>query len=368
MAWSFRIATVRGIPILLNITLILIIPLFAFLFSVSPPPFGFGNVPNSFVYGTIAGIMIFVFVLLHELGHSLLALRYGIEVKSITLYLIGGVSAIEIPKDPKLEFRTALVGPLVSLGLGALFFGLSLAVTATVPNLFLQNFAYINLVLGGFNILPAFPMDGGRVFRAWLASREPYLQATHTAVQVGKVFAIAMGIAGLFYLGPFIIIIAFFIYIAASDEERQTTITQTLAGIKVRDIMTADVMTVPPSMPITQLIEVMFQSKHASYPVVDNGTLVGLITFGNVHHVPANRRDDIMVGNVMTRNVEPAKPDDDASEAFIKLAQQKLGSIPVVQDGDVVGIVTQKDVTSAMTLLGEAREQIVRPDGTVIKA
>jgi Zn-dependent protease/predicted transcriptional regulator len=358
MAWSFRIATVRGIPILINITLILIIPIFAFAFSLSPPPLGFANVPNSFVYGTIAGIMIFVFVLLHELGHSLLALRYGVEVKSITLYLIGGVSAIEIPKDPKIEFRTALVGPLVSLGLGALFFGLSLAVTATVPNLFLQNFAYINLVLGGFNILPAFPMDGGRVFRAWLASRQPYLQATHTAVQVGKVFAIAMGIAGLFYLGPFIIIIAFFIYIAASDEERQTTITQTLAGIKVRDIMTAEVMTVPPSMPITQLIEVMFKSKHASF----------LITFGNVHQVPANRRDEIMVGNVMTRNIEPAQPGDDASEAFVKLAQQKLGSIPVVQDGTVVGIVTQKDVTSAMNLLGEAREQIVRPDGTVIKA
>jgi FOG: CBS domain len=125
----------------------------------------------------------------------------------------------------------------------------------------------------------------------------------------------------------------------------------------VRDIMTGEVLTVPPSMPITQLIELMFQSKHASYPVVDNGTLVGLITFGNVHHVPADRRDDIMVGNVMTRNVEPAKPDDDASEAFIKLAQQKLGSIPVVQDGNVVGIVTQKDVTSSMTLLGEARDQ-----------
>ncbi|MGA7074995.1 MAG: site-2 protease family protein [Halobacteriota archaeon] len=367
MAWSFRIATVRGIPILVNITLILIIPLFAFAFSISPPPLGFGNVPNSFVYGTIAGIMIFVFVLLHELGHSLLALRYGIEVKSITLYLIGGVSAIEIPKDPKLELRTALVGPLVSLGLGALFFALSFAVTATVPNLFLQNFAYINVVLGGFNILPAFPMDGGRVFRAWLASRQPYLQATHTAVQIGKIFAIGMGIVGLLF-SPFLIIIAFFIYIAASDEERQTTITQTLAGIKVRDIMTAEVVTVPPSMMIAQLIELMFQSKHASFPVVDNGTLVGLITFGNVHQVPANRRDDIMVGNVMTRNVEPATPDDEASEAFMKLAQQRLGSIPVVQGDDVIGIVTQKDVTSAMTLLGEAREQIVRPDGSVIKA
>jgi Zn-dependent protease/CBS domain-containing protein len=367
MAWSFRIATVRGIPILINITLILIIPLFAFAFAISPPPIGFATVPNAYVYGTIAGIMIFVFVLLHELGHSLLALRYGIEVKSITLYLIGGVSAIEIPKDPKLEFRTALVGPLVSLGLGAVFFALSLVVTATVPNLFLENFAYINLVLGGFNILPAFPMDGGRVFRAWLASRQPYLRATHTAVQIGKIFAIAMGIIGLFF-SPILIIIAFFIYIAASDEERQTTITQTLAGIKVRDVMTADVATVPPSMTITQLIEVMFQSKHTTYPVVDNGNLVGVITFTNVHQVPPNRRNDIMVGNVMMRNVEPVTPDDEASEVFVKLAQRRLESIPVVRGSSVVGIVTQKDVTSAMTLLGEAREQIIGPDGTVIKA
>jgi Zn-dependent protease/CBS domain-containing protein len=367
MAWSFRIATVRGIPILVNITLILIIPLFAFAFAVSAPPIGFATVPNAYVYGTIAGIMIFVFVLLHELGHSLLALRYGIEVKSITLYLIGGVSAIEIPTDPKLEFRTALIGPLVSLGLGAVFFALSFGVTATVPNLFLENFAYINLVLGGFNILPAFPMDGGRVFRAWLASRQPYLQATHTAVQIGKIFAIAMGIIGLFF-SPILIIIAFFIYIAASDEERQTTITQTLAGIKVRDVMTADVATVPPSMTITQLIEVMFQSKHTTYPVVDNGNLVGVITFTNVHQVPPNRRNDIMVGNVMMRNVEPVTPDDEASEVFVKLAQRRLESIPVVRGSSVVGIVTQKDVTSAMTLLGEAREQIVGPDGTVIKA
>jgi Zn-dependent protease/CBS domain-containing protein len=367
MAWSFRIATVRGIPILLNITLILIVPLFAFIFSVDPPPFGFAGIPNAFVYGTVAGIMIFVFVLIHELGHSLLALRYGIEVKSITLYLIGGVSAIEIPTDPKIEFRTALIGPLVSLGLGAIFLGLSFGVTTTVPHLFLLNFAYINLVLGGFNILPAFPMDGGRVLRAWLAGHRSYLQATHTAVQIGKVLAIAMGIAGLF-LNPFLIIIAFFIYIVASDEERQTTITQTLAGVKVRDIMTSEVVTVPPSMTINQLIEVMFQSKHVSYPVVDNGRLVGLIAFNNVHQVPANRRDEIMVGNIMLRNLEPAKPDDEASVVFVRLAQQRLGSIPVVQGDDVIGIVTQKDVTSAMTLLGEAREQIVRPDGTLIKA
>ncbi|HYA33464.1 MAG TPA: site-2 protease family protein [Candidatus Bathyarchaeia archaeon] len=363
MAWSFRIATVRGIPILINITLILIIPLFAYIFSVSPPPYGFTNVPNSFVYGTVAGIMIFVFVLLHELGHSLLALRYGIEVKSITLYLIGGVSAIEIPKEPRIEFRTALIGPLVSLGLGAIFLGLSFGVTTTVPNLFLQNFAYINLVLGGFNILPAFPMDGGRVLRAWLAVRRPYLQATHTAVQIGKAFAIAMAIFGL--ISPFLIIIAFFIYIAASDEERQTTITQTLSGVTVRDIMTTGAVTVPPSMTIAQLIEVMFRSKHASYPVVDNGILVGLVTFDSVHGVPANRRDDIMVGNIMMRNVAPVAPDDEASDVFVKLAQQRLGSIPVVQGGTVVGIITQKDVTSAMKLLGEAREQIVHPDGSV---
>jgi len=127
-------------------------------------------------------------------------------------------------------------------------------------------------------------MDGGRVFRAWLASRQPYLKATQPPSKSGSL-AVAMGIVGLF-ISPILIIIAFFIYIAASDEERQTTITQTLAGIKVHDIMTADVATVPPSMTITQLIEVMFQSKHATYPVVDNGTLVGLISFTNVHQVP----------------------------------------------------------------------------------
>ncbi|MGZ4904245.1 MAG: site-2 protease family protein [Halobacteriota archaeon] len=374
MAWSFRIATVRGIPILINITLILIIPLFAFAFSLSPPPYGFGNVPNSFIYGTVAAIMIFVFVLLHELGHSLVALRYGIEVHSITLYLIGGVSAIEIPKEPRKEFRTALVGPLVSVGLGVIFLIPSLvivtavpAAATSVPNLFLQNFAYVNLVLGGFNLIPAFPMDGGRVFRAWLAIRRPYLQATHTAVQIGKIFAVAMGVIGLF-INPFLIVIAFFIYIAASDEERQTTIVQTLSGVKVRDIMTTDVVTVPPSMPISQLIDVMFQSKHASYPVVDSGKLVGLITFGEVHQVPPDRRDDVMVGNVMTRDITPVSPDEEASDVFVALAQKRQGSLPVVEADRVIGIITQKDLTSAMNLLGEAREQIIGPDGTVARA
>ncbi len=374
MAWSFRIATIRGIPILINITLILIIPLFAFVFSISPPPYGFGNVPNSFIYGTVAGIMIFVFVLLHELGHSLVALRYGIEVHSITLYLIGGVSAIEIPKEPRKEFRTALVGPLVSVGLGVIFLIPSLVIVeavpsaaASVPNLFLQNFAYVNLVLGGFNLIPAFPMDGGRVFRAWLAIRRPYLQATHLAVQIGKIFAVAMGVIGLF-INPFLIVIAFFIYIAASDEERQTTIVQTLSGVKVRDIMTTNVVTVAPSMTISQLIDLMFTSKHASYPVIDNGALVGLVTFAEVHQVPPERRSDIMVGNIMTRDITPVSPGDEASDVFMTLSQKRQGSLPVVEGGRVVGIITQKDLVSAMNLLGEAREQIVGPDGAVAKA
>jgi len=169
-------------------------------------------------------------------------------------------------------------------------------------------------------------------------------------------------------LNPFLIVIAFFIYIAASDEERQTTITQTLAGVRVRDIMTANLVTVPPSMTITRLIEVMFQSKHASYPVVDEGKLVGLISFQQVHEVPPNRRDDIMVGNVMNRDIEPVDADEQASDVFVKLAQMRQGSVPVVQAGEIVGIITQKDLVNAMNLLGEAREQIIGPDGTVTKA
>jgi Zn-dependent protease/CBS domain-containing protein len=369
MPWSIQIAKIKGIPIRLHITLALIIPIFAYVFAISPPPFGFGNIENSYLYGVVAAIGIFVFVLLHELGHSLVAMSYGIAIQSITLYIIGGVSAIEIPQNPRIEFKTALIGPIVSIALGFLFLFLSLIVKDYVPNLFMQLFAYINLVLGAFNLIPAFPMDGGRVLRAVLAINRPYLRATHTAVQIGKTLAIIMALFGIFIiLNPVLIIIAFFIYIAASEEGRQTSVSLTLSGIKVKDIMTTDVVTVPPEMNISSLIDLMFERKHMGYPVVDNGKLVGIVTFTDVRQVPVNRREEIMVRNIMSRELIVATPDENASDIIMKMSQKNVGRIPVVEGEALVGIITRNDLTSVIMLLSEARQDIIRPNGTIAKA
>ncbi len=366
MPWSFQIAKIKGIPIRIHFTFLLIIPLFAVAFAISPSPFGFGNVQNAYIYGIIAALGLFGCVTLHELGHSLLAMRYGIKIESITLYLFGGVSAIEIPKNPRIELPTALIGPLVSVALGLVFLLPSFVITEQVPSLFVKLFAYINLVLGGFNLIPAFPMDGGRVLRAVLAMKRSYLEATRMAVQIGKTLAVFMGLIGLFY-NPLLIIIAFFIYIAASEEGRQTSVSETLSGIKVKDIMTTDVITVSPELNITGLIDLMFERKHMGYPVVDNRKLVGIVTFTDARQVPVNRRDDIMVGNVMHRELIVTTPNEDASDVIMKISQKNVGRIPVVDGGSLVGIVTRNDLTNAITLLTEARDDIVRPDGTIAR-
>jgi Zn-dependent protease/CBS domain-containing protein len=366
MPWSFQIAKIKGIPIRIHFTFLLIIPLFAVLFAISPSPFGFGNIHNAYVYGIAAALGLFGCVTLHELGHSLLAMRYGIKIESITLYLFGGVSAIEIPKNPRIELRVALIGPLMSIALGIIFLIPSFFITEQVPSLFVKLFAYINLVLGGFNLIPAFPMDGGRVLRAVLARNRSYLQATRMAVQIGKTLAVFMFLIGLFY-NLFLIIIAFFIYIAASEEGRQTSVSETLSGIKVKDIMTTDVSTVSPEMKISSLIDLMFERKHMGYPVVDSGRLVGIVTFADARQVPVDRRDEIMVGNIMKRDLVVATPNEDASDIIMKISQKNVGRIPIVDGESLVGIITRNDLTNAITLLAEARENIIRPDGTIAR-
>jgi Zn-dependent protease/predicted transcriptional regulator len=366
MPWSFQIAKIKGIPIRIHITFLLFIPVLAVAFALQPSPIGFGNIENAYVYGIIAALGLFGCVTIHELGHSLLAMRYGIRIESITLYMFGGVSAIEIPKNPRIELPTALIGPLVSVALGIIFLLPSFVITELVPNLFFKFFGYINLLLGGFNLIPAFPMDGGRVLRAILAINRPYLRATRTAVQIGKTLAVFMGLIGLFY-NPFLIIIAFFIYIAASEEERQTSVSETLSGIKVKDIMTTDVITVSPQLNISELIDLMFERKHMGYPVVDNGKLVGIVTFTDARQVPVNRRDEIMVGNIMRQDLVATSPHEDASDVITKMSQKKVGRIPVVDGELLVGIVTRNDLTNAITLLTEARDDIIRPDGTIAR-
>ena len=371
MKGSLKIGSVLGIPIRLHITFLLILPLIAYTFAVgpteSPPPFGplgFSALSDQpwlqFGLGTLAAILLFACVLVHEVAHSFVAKRNGLKISDITLYLFGGVSAMEeVPRNPAVELVMAIAGPLTSIVIGILFgvlwFGLSNVLwdSSTLGPLVYLMF-YLNLALGIFNILPAFPMDGGRVLRSLLAMRMPYIDATRVAVAIGKLFAYGMGILGLLMglNGIWFIIIAFFIYIAAGEEERATVTSMVLEGVKVRDIMTRDVATIDANASVADALKLMFEKKHLGYPVVENGRVTGVVTLSDIAKVPESRRNTVAVRDIMTRNIITLKPDDDASTALQRISQYRIGRL-LVMDGDrIAGIISRSDLVKDLELYG----------------
>ncbi|OPY28461.1 MAG: Zinc metalloprotease [Methanocella sp. PtaU1.Bin125] len=371
MKSSLKIGSVLGIPVRLHVTFLLILPLIAYMLAVGPTdpgypfgPLGFSalsdNMLLQFGLGTLAAILLFVCVLVHEVAHSYVAKRNGIKISDITLYLFGGVSAMEeVPRNPSVELVMAFVGPLTSLTIGvffgALWFGLPQLFwgSPTIGPLVYLMF-YLNIALGIFNILPAFPMDGGRVLRSILAMRMPYIQATRIAVGFGKLFAYLMGILGLLMglNGIWFIIIAFFIYIAAGEEERSTITSVVLDGVKVREIMTKDVDTVDAGASVADLLKTMFEKKHLGYPVVEGGRMVGIVSLSDAVKVPEDRRGVTKVGDVMTRNVITLKPDDDASEALQRISKFRIGRLVVLDGERIAGIVSRSDLVRDLELYG----------------
>ncbi|MHC1571927.1 MAG: CBS domain-containing protein [Methanosarcinales archaeon] len=358
MRLSIEIGRIMGIPIRLHITLLLVLPLFAYIFSTNEE-FGFAGVPSEslrYLLSFTATVAIFISILLHELSHSVVALRKGLEVKSITLFLFGGLASIEdIPKNPAFEFKMALHGPLASLGIGlvliAIHYGLLKVLGESMYNFF-EIIGIINIVLFIFNMIPAFPMDGGRVLRAWLASRMSYIEATKKAVAIGQVLAVAMGIFGLLGYNPWLVLIAFFIYIGASEEGKATEMTVPLEGVRVSDLMTRDVITVPSSMSVSELVELMLEKKHMGYPVVEDHELVGVVTFTDVQKIPHERRDEFKVRDIMTRNIISVQTDDPAEIALRLLFTHNIGHVLVMNKNHLVGIVSRTDVLRAAQILG----------------
>jgi Zn-dependent protease/CBS domain-containing protein len=360
---SIQIGKIMGIPIKLHITFLLIIPVFGYIFANNPPDFGFSDVEPSllrYALGLSVSIILFICVLLHELGHSYIAKKHGTNIQGITLFLFGGVSSLEdIPRNPKIEFKMALAGPAISLLIGSIliiFYGiLKVNIPMSDPYLRLIGMiGYINVVLCIFNLLPAFPMDGGRVLRAVLAGRMSYLKATHTAAYVGKMFAIFMGIFGFLTVtagGFWFMLIAFFIYIGASEEEKSTQVSVTLEGMKIKDIMSRDVITVPSGMSIEELVDFMFKHKHMGYPVVDGNEIKGIVTFTDVQNIPKEERKIINVSKIMTKEIISLKEDDDAVKALKIMTTNNIGRIIITQDKKIIGIVSRTDLLRSVQLL-----------------
>ena len=378
MEASLKIGTLAGIPVKLHWSFLLVIPLFAWiigsqieltvelitiLFGVSIDQTLIVAGYNPYILGTVVALGLFVGVFIHEMAHSLVAKAKGIKIHSITLLILGGVSQMEeTMPDPKVELPMALAGPLMSLAIGVICGALVYVFEAVVPDpaiagVLIFVFGYLgllNVLLFGFNLLPAFPMDGGRVLRAWLARRMPLSRATRIAADVGKAFAVLFGIVGFLLLNPILIIIAFFIYIGASQEATSLRYNILLQDVTVADAMSSQVVVVEPTMPLSRVIAMMYETKHLGFPVMDRGSLVGIIALADIHKVSQIDREAMQVRDVMTRSPATLPPSAPLLDALRIMSGRDIGRIPVVNGDALVGIVTRTDVLRVMELREEA--------------
>jgi Zn-dependent protease/predicted transcriptional regulator len=371
---SYRVGTLFGIPFRLDITFLLILPVFAWLLgaqisvvipqlneafgtTIDPGPLTQGSRP--LVIGTIAALSLFACVVLHELGHSLVARSYGYEVESITLWLLGGLAkSAELPRNWLHEFWIAVAGPLVNVAIATVC-ALSLLVVPPVDVVvFLLLFlGLLNVGLAVFNMLPAFPLDGGRVLRALLARNRSYVDATRTAATVGKAFAVFLGLGGLLAGDLFLLAIALFVYIAATSESRQMMLDAAFEGVEIEDVMTPadELVTVEADMPISELLDMMLDERHSGYPVLDTGDFVGIITLEDVQGVPSS---DTAAVDAMTpvEQLATIDPSAEVMEAFRMVGDTDVGRLPVVESGRLLGIITRTDLMRAFKIV-TARDQ-----------
>jgi Zn-dependent protease/CBS domain-containing protein len=349
MKYSFKIGSAWGIPIELHITFILLIAA-VFVLSLPSPQF----------YTFFLVLFYFVLVVFHELAHSVVARHYGIKVRKIVLYPIGGVSEIEeIPDNPSQEWRMAVAGPLTSLLLGVALLAISLLLSpqlitkvlalSTTGN-FLFDLAILSLLLGAFNLIPAFPMDGGRVFRALLAGRMKYSDATRYAVSLGRIFGIAMVVVGFIFPNYFLLIlIGIFVYIGASEEGEQTIISTKLAGVRVKDVMQSEVASVNPQQSLTEALEIMFKNRYHDALVEKDGVFQGVVTWNELMKIKVEQRRGLRVEQMPMRSISVYQ-DESILEANKMMTREKIDLIPVVDKETptkIIGVLTSEAIANA---------------------
>jgi Zn-dependent protease/CBS domain-containing protein len=375
MTPSIRLGRVAGVEISLNwswflIAVLIVWTLASGVFPETNPDLSAGT---RLAIAIVASALFFVSLLLHELGHAIQARRDGLEIDGITLWLFGGVARFkgQFPSAGA-EFRVAIAGPLVSLVLGVLFVLLALTPLPEAADAVCAWLGYINLVLLAFNLLPALPLDGGRVLRSLLwRAKGDLASATRLAAQVGRGFGFFFIAAGVFMLivqgsfsGAWLAFIGWFLLGAASAEARYVLAQEALAGLRVRDLMTPDPVTATPDLTLGQFMdELVWQRRHTTYPVVDNGDAVGLLPFRSVAEVPRGEWDKRRVRDAMLDRgqVPVLSPDDPAIDALTELAESPAGRALVLDDGMLVGLLSVTDLARALEAPPRRRRATTRP-------
>jgi Zn-dependent protease/CBS domain-containing protein len=370
MRESVRLGSVAGVRVGLNVSVFVILAILVFGLAAGRFPAAYpGRSTLAYVTAAVvAAVLFFLSLLGHELAHATMARRYGIDVQRIVLWLFGGVAELKgEPQTPRADFRIAVVGPLTSFAIGVGCGVVAWALDATeASDLVVGMFGYlagVNVMLGVFNLIPAAPLDGGRMLRAGLwAWRHDRVRAAVQAARAGRAFGyvlITLGflqiVSGIGLDGLWLILIGLFLVNAATAEEQQAQLSETLHGITVRQVMSSHPITADPNEPLDQFIaRGVWTRPHATYPLVDpEGRLLGLATLNRIRAVPADRRSSTTLIDIACRPADV--PIASADEPLMALMPRMAGgadnrAVVVDDDGRVIGIVSPRDISRAIEL------------------
>lgn len=351
MRWSLRLGSVAGIGIFVHWSFLLIIGWVIFVFAMQ------GQGPAATAVGILFVLSLFFCVVLHELGHALTARRYNIPTRDITLLPIGGVARLErMPEEPSQEFWVAIAGPAVNVAIAALLailislFGTFRPITdldwiGGDFNGFWVRLMWFNLILVAFNILPAFPMDGGRILRSLLARKLDFAKATRIAATVGQGMAFLFGFIGLVVVfSPFLILIGFFVYIGAKAENNSVQVTAMIRGFLVSDAMMRRFRTLEEEDELSVAVEQLLAGSQQEFPVMRNERVVGLLTRRDLVEALAERGRSEQVSEVMRSDYPSVEETEPLEEVFHMMLQAGLSSLPVLRDGELVGLLSSENV------------------------
>ena len=354
--WSWTIGQIAGIDIQIHATFLLLLGWIAYV------EYRNSGTASGAINGVVFVLAIFGSVILHELGHALTAARFGVKTRGIMLWPLGGVAQLEqIPDNPHEELLIAAAGPAVTVVIVVVLY--VILRLSGVPldwhnayggsGGFPERLMWINVVLAAFNLLPAFPMDGGRILRALIAMRTDHGRATAIAAGIGQAFAIAFGLIGLFVANDiWLVFIAFFVWIAAASEARASRFKSALDGIPVSRVMITEVQTLSPLDPVSVAVDHVVAGFQHDFPVVDNGKVVGVLTRPDLLRAVAQSQPGKTVGDIMEKSFAATAPNEMLDAALTRLQQCACQTLPVLRDGQLAGVLTVESIGSLVAFSG----------------
>jgi Zn-dependent protease/predicted transcriptional regulator len=357
MRWQWKLGRFAGIDVYVHATFLLILGWVGYTYWREYQDW------SQVVIGILFILALFVCVVLHEYGHALTARKYGIKTRDITLYPIGGVARLErLPDRPIEELWVALAGPAVNVVIAAILI-LYLVLTNSLTPItgmsftegsFVERLMVVNIYLVLFNLIPAFPMDGGRVLRALLALKLEYVQATQIAAAIGQGIALLFGFIGLF-TNSFLVFIALFVWIGAAQEASMVQVRHSLGGIPITRAMQTDFQVLSPSDTLARVVELILAGSQQDFPVVENGRVVGILDRDTFISALSKNGQNTSVAEVMHRNVPEIDSHDMVEKALMRLQESGSKTLPVTHGGGLVGLITAENITEFLMIRSALR-------------